>query len=68
VTLQVGDDYPVWWNTNRPLVNGHYPARIIDMVPYLGLYKNFFTHVLWLEAPETKSGKSPMAVNLGGTT
>lgn len=62
--FKVGDDYPVWWNTEREKIDGGYfPARIIDVFPYRGRYPQHFTHVLRLTDPNTKRGWSEMAVD-----
>lgn len=61
--FKIGADFPVWWNTNRPKVNGFYPARIIAIEPYRGKYPQWFTHVLTLEAPSTRNGATQMTAN-----
>lgn len=60
--FQIGADYPVWWNTNRPMVGGFYPARIIAVEPYRGPYAADFSHVLTLDAPTTRNGALRMTV------
>lgn len=60
IMFKLGDDYPVWWNTNRPYVDGWYPATIIKITPYTGRYN--FTHVLRLVAPNTRRGWLEMVV------
>lgn len=54
MTYQVGDFFPVWWNTGAAMVNGFYPARILEVLPYRGRFA--FSAVLRVAAPETKRG------------
>ncbi len=57
--LKVGDEFPVWWSTGVKR-DGWNWATIIEITPYTGLYKQWFTHVLkltsltprgWIEMP-----------------
>jgi hypothetical protein len=59
--FKVGDDHPVWWNTERPMVNGFYPARILEVKPYTGPLP-FVRCILKLEAPSTKRGWIEMSI------
>ena len=63
MTPQVGEDWPVWWNTGRPPINGYYPARILEVRPYTGLYTQHFTHILKLEPPGIRQGWVEMSVH-----
>ena len=56
--LKVGDEYPVWWETNDGCVN--HKVRILAISPYTGRYN--YTHVLKLFAPRTLRGWLEMVV------
>lgn len=60
MNYNIGDTYPVWWNTGEPMVDGFYPATIIKVLPYTGKFD--FTAVLRLTAPGTKRGWLEMTV------
>jgi len=58
---KVGDDYPVYWETYDGRPAGSHRARILDIKPYTGKFKEHFTVVLKLHAPTTKRGFMEMA-------
>lgn len=62
---KVGDEYPVWWETNDKRPPGEHMARIIEIYPYKGNYPKFFNHVFKLFDPGTHRGWSEMAVKNG---
>jgi len=49
--IKIGDLYPTWYS-DRP----DKMSTVIDISPYTGRYKEFFTHVLRLTAPKTCRG------------
>lgn len=59
--LKVGHLYPVWWHTD-----GDYPnmATVLQILPYRGLFDQFYDAVLRLSAPRCHAGYLEMAVNL----
>lgn len=57
--FKVGDEIKVWWFTNTP----NNMATIIEILPYKGLYKQFFDCVLKLTAPNTRWGWVEMSYN-----
>lgn len=56
--------WPVWWETGDGRPAGNHFARVLDAKPYDGKYKEFFSHVLKLEAPESERGWLEMSVDL----
>lgn len=54
--LSVPEFVLVWWQC----VEGN-QARVLTSWPYTGRYPQFFTHVLRVEAPNTKRGWLEMA-------
>ena len=61
---KVGDEYPVWWDTNYGRPIGHHKARIIEIFKYTGAYPQFFNYVFKLYDPNTSRGWSEMAVKV----
>jgi hypothetical protein len=59
--LAVGDYYPVWWETYSTPPN---MARVLEISPYRGAYKQHFDAVLHLDMPSTKVGRISMTVSL----
>lgn len=57
-------EWPVWWDTDDGRPAGQHVARVISCAPYTGHYPQWFTHVLKLTAPRTRSGTLDMAVDL----
>jgi hypothetical protein len=55
-TLTVPDEVRVWWTVNRP----HNMAKVVKVEPYVGCYPDYFTHVLTLDAPNTRRGTVEM--------
>jgi hypothetical protein len=55
--LKVGSLVHVWWATDRP----DNMATVIAVLPYTGLYPQFFDCVLRLTAPSTHRGWMEMA-------
>jgi hypothetical protein len=49
----------VWWHTSRP----DNMAKVLRVDPYRGRYPQYFTHVLTLEAPNTRKGELEMTWN-----
>ncbi len=39
ILYKVGDDYPVWWDTNDGRASGKHMARILEIKAYTGHYK-----------------------------
>ena len=70
MTVQVGDEWPVWWDTEDGREAGYHKARIIEIKPYRGAFNkardpvHYFDAILVLAAPSTKKGKTEMAVCL----
>jgi hypothetical protein len=56
--------YPVWWATGQRNDHGQPMARVIQVLPYTGRYPQLFNAVLQLHAPDTRSGRLEMAVQL----
>jgi hypothetical protein len=56
-TLTVPDEVQVWWKTYRP----NNMAKVVKVEPYVGRYPGYFTHVLTLEAPNTRRGTLEIA-------
>lgn len=52
--------WDVWWAGDQP--DGS--ASVLAVFPYDGVYKELFTHVLRLSAPNTRRGWLEMAVDL----
>lgn len=50
--LKVGDRFHVWWRTDTP----DNMAIILAILPYNGLFKQYFNCVLKLTAPNTEKG------------
>jgi hypothetical protein len=57
--MKKGDMFKVWWSTP----NSNF-AKVLEVSDYAGRYKSMFTHVLKLEAPNTKRGWLEQAVKL----
>lgn len=55
--MKPGDKLQVWWFTNTP---GNM-ATVLAVLPYTGLYKQWFNCVLRLSAPRTNKGWLEMA-------
>jgi len=47
--MKVGDYIPVWWAT-QDQINGVNYAMIVDIRPYTGVYRYWYTHILKLTA------------------
>jgi hypothetical protein len=62
LTFNVGDEYPVWWETYDKRPGGQHKAKIFEVMPYRGKFTEHFTVVLKLTAPKTKKGYVEMAV------
>lgn len=60
--LEIPKIYPVWWTTT----NKDNLAQVLDCEEYKGKYKEFFTHNLKLDAPNTINRYLWMSVNLKG--
>lgn len=58
--IKVGDLFKVWWYTGSTPPN---MAAILEIKPYEGKYKEHFTYVLKLYAPNTELGYIEMAVH-----
>ena len=58
---EVGDLYPVWWETNDVRPAGSHMARIIEILPYKGPF-DFIKCIYRLTAPNTKRGWLDMAI------
>lgn len=61
--LKVGDKYPTWYSGNA---NGL--STVLDIFPYTGPYKKWFTHVLRLTAPSTARGWMEQTVMIPNST
>jgi len=61
--FKVGEEYPVWWETNDGRPPGKHKAVIIAVLPYIGRYN--YACVLRLTAPRTNRGWLEMAVKCG---
>ena len=55
--LTVGDTYPTWFSDREDGL-----STIMEIRPYTGVYKQWFTHILRLSAPRTKRGWLEMTV------
>lgn len=55
--VKVGDKYPTWFSDNEEGL-----SLVLDIKPYTGKYKEFYTSVLVLSAPRTRKGSLEMAV------
>lgn len=55
--LKIGDEVPVFWDTEDGRPAGHHKARILGVRPYTGplAYLGFHS-ILKLAAPSTKKG------------
>lgn len=51
----------MWWRTAKQDQNGHNIATVVAILPYTGLYKQFFDCVLKLTAVNTRRGYVEMA-------
>lgn len=58
--VKIGSLIPVWWDTQSDPPN---MARVIEVLPYTGRYKDMFDVVLRLSDPGTKRGWLEMAYN-----
>lgn len=56
-TIRVGNKYPTWFSGNSDGL-----STILDVYPYKGRYKDWFTHILKLSAPSTARGWMEMSV------
>jgi hypothetical protein len=56
-TLHIPEKVLVWWETS----SGDNMAKVFRAYPYRGLYPQFFTHILVLDAPNCKSRQLEMA-------
>lgn len=57
IEYKVGDTYPTWFSGNKEGL-----STILEIKPYTGLYKEAFSKVLKLTAPNTKKNWLEMAV------
>lgn len=62
--IQVGDLWPVWWDTGDGKPAGEHEARILDIRPYDGPMDLGMTHILKLALPDTPKGYTEMSVAL----
>lgn len=58
MTYKVGDKFPIWFppHARSVKVDGYYMADIIDVRPYTGRYKEFFTQIVRIPAWRTGRG------------
>jgi hypothetical protein len=55
--LHIGDEVPVWWDTEDGRPAGQHKARILAARPYTGPHPTLGYHaILKLAAPTTKRG------------
>ena len=60
---KVGDKYPTWFSGNADGL-----SIILDIFPYTGRYKDWFTHVIRLSAPSTMRGWMDQTVMITNST
>ncbi len=60
MAYKVGDEFPVWWDTDDGRPDGNHMATILEVKPYTGKFK--FSAVLRLSAPRLKKGWLEMTV------
>lgn len=58
---EVGDLYPVWWDTEDGRPAGQHMARILEILPYRGPF-DFIKCIYRLHAPSTKKGRIDMSI------
>jgi len=59
---KIGTEHPVWWDTHDGRPTGQHQARILDIRPYKGQYKEWFSYILKLSAPNVGCGWLEMTV------
>ncbi len=64
MTLKIGDEYPVWWETFDGRPGGQHMAKIIAIEPYRGKFTEFFNVTLTLVAPTTRNGALQMSAKV----
>lgn len=56
--IAVGDRIPTWFSGQEDGM-----STVTGVYPYIGAYPQFFTHILTLTAPNTRSGELSMTYN-----
>jgi hypothetical protein len=64
--IKVGDEYPVWWDTEDGRPAGKHKARVLEIRPYTGPYTGIFDSVIKLAAPSTKKGWLELTIKKEG--
>lgn len=57
MTTHIPEFVKVWWETSIP----NNMAKVLRHYPYTGRYKEHFTHVLVLDAPNTRKRELEMS-------
>lgn len=57
---KIGDDYPVWWDTNDGRPAGAHMAKVMGVLQYCGPL-DFVKCILVLSAPNTRRGQVEMS-------